>query len=107
MLRTVLLQVEQAGVESVANTVRHAIHSHKKKMQDVARVSDPARHAFADAEEEEERRALRECDEVQLRDAVTVSAKRTLEDVVREHEALRNRKAELATAPSVEESLRA
>ena len=106
-LRTVLLQVEQAGAESIANRVRQAIHSEKKKMQDVAHASESVRQAFAVAEEEAERRALREREETRVQDAVTVRAKRTLEDLLREQEVLRERKAELARASSVEESLRA
>ena len=51
-LRTVLLQVQNAGVDNVANTVRQAIHLEKKKMRDAARVSAPGRRAFAEAEED-------------------------------------------------------
>ena len=106
-LRTVLLQVEQAGVEAVANTVRRAIHAEQKAMKDVARSCVPVRRAFAEAEEEAERRALQERAVVERRVAESARAKRTLKELLREQEALQVRKAELARASSVEESLRA
>ena len=105
--RTVRLQVQNVGVENVANTVRQAIHSEKKRMKDAARVSAPVRRAFAEAEEEAERRALRERAHVQRRDAESARAKRTLQDLLQEQEALQERKASLARASSVQESLRA
>ena len=70
-------------------------------------MSPPVRLAFAAAEEEAERRELRVREEARFRDAVTARAKRTLEDLLREQDSLRERKAELARASSVEESLRA
>ena len=76
-------------------------------MQDIARVSPPVRLAFAAAEEEAERRELRVREEARFCDAVTARAKRTLEDLLREQDSLQKRKAELARASSVEESLQA
>ena len=105
MLRTVLLQVEQAGVENVANTVRQAIHTESKRLKDAARVNPQVRRAFADAEDDAERRALRKRAYVERNLAEDARAKQTLNGLLREQQKLQERKAQLARASSVQESL--
>ena len=107
MLRTVLFQVEQAGADKVANTIRQAIHAESKKLMDVAHVPAEVRRAFMDTHEEAERRSLRKRAYVERNLAEDARAKQTLKDLQREQQVLQDRKAQLARASSVEESLSA
>ena len=65
------------------------------------------RRAFAATEEEAQRQAMRKRAYVERNLAKDAKARRTLKDLQREQQALQERKAQLARASSVEESLRA
>ena len=106
-LRIVLVQLQQAGVDHVANSVKSAIHQESKRMRSNSLVPDELRAAFADAEEEASREAkLRQA--LVSRDlAADAKARKTLKDLRQETRALQQKKEDLAKASSVEESMRA
>lgn len=107
MLRTVLLQLEQAGADALANSVRATIHQESKRMRNVSSVPDDLRLALADAEEEASRDALRRKALLARDLAADAKARQTLRELQREQRVLQQRREALAKASSVEESLRA